>query len=350
MRVRFAILALLFVGAPVIAAEEPAAPAPKAVVVESSHDFGTVPPVEILHHTFEIRNEGNAPLEIQKVESDCKCTATDFDQVVPPGAVGKVNAAVDTKVLNGDVQGLLAVRTNDPAKPVIELHTKVFVRPLLSAKPGYGRWNMVQGEKEGVISQTIWSVDGVDFKVLRVDAPPQFRTSFRAATGDELKSDAKGSQWHVESAVVTTAETGPITGYIEVVTDHPTQPVLRIPVSGFVRPILHMTPPTGDFGEISLPKDLTSTFRLQNFATEKMTIVSAQSTVKGTKVDVVPVDEGRSWDIKLHFPASLATGKFKGVLRVRLDNPKAPVIEVPLSGTVVKAKPATGGAAATAGA
>ena len=202
MRPQAAILALLCAASPVVAAETAAqAPAPKAVAVEATHDFGPVPPAEVLRYVFEIRNEGTATLEISKVDSDCKCTVTEFDREVPPGGVGKVTAAVDTQVLAGPVEGVLRVHTNDPSNAVMQLRTKVNVGHILMAKPGYARWNTVQGEKEGVIGQTIWSSDGTEFKVLRVNAPPGVKTSFRPATETELRPDVKGSQWRVDASI-----------------------------------------------------------------------------------------------------------------------------------------------------
>jgi hypothetical protein len=337
-------LALLCAALPAFAAETAPAAAPKAVVSVPVHDFGSVPPVEVLQHTFEIRNEGAAPLEITKVETDCKCTATEFDHEVAPGAVGKVTAAVDTRVLNGAVEGVLSVHTNDPSNPVLQLRTKVIVGHILSAKPGYARWNTVQGEKEGVIGQTVWANDGAPFEVLRVEAPPGVKTSFRSANDTELRPDAKGSQWHVEASIDSKAPVGAITGFLEVVTTHPKQPNMRIPISGFVRPVMHSTPPTGELGAITPDGRKSARFFVQNFATEKIEITGADSTVKGAKLEVTPIEDGRSFNVDLILPASMPAGSFTGALRIRTDSAKVPVFEIPLSGTVTKAAPS--GAAA----
>ncbi len=346
MRPQVAILALMLVGASAVAADDATAPAatPRAVPVESSYDFGSVPPAEVLEHTFAIRNEGTAPLLIEKVDSDCKCTAVEFDHEVAPGAEGRVTAAVDTRVLNGEALGALRVHTNDPANAILQLRTKVNVQPKLMARPGYARWNTVQGEKEGVIGQTVWSLDGTDFHVLEVKAPDYIRASFRPATGDELRPDVKGSQWHVEAAVESMAPVGAITGFIEVVTDHPKQPGVRIPISGFVRPVVHVTPPTGDFGNIVLDHERKAVFFLQNFATEKLRIIKAETTVKGAKLTVVPVEDGRSFNLELILSPSMPPGEFKGAVRIRTDSPKAPLVEIPVSGTITK--PGAAGASA----
>ena len=43
--------------------------APLAVIESPTHDFGAVYAGEKIYHTFEIRNEGDAPLEIEKVKT-----------------------------------------------------------------------------------------------------------------------------------------------------------------------------------------------------------------------------------------------------------------------------------------
>jgi hypothetical protein len=347
MRASHAVLALLIASAPAVAAETampaaspaaaPAAATPIAVAVETSHDFGTVHPRDVQRYSFVIRNEGAAPLQIEKVETNCSCTATEFDHVVEPGKTGKVTVGVDTRVLSGPTEGILRVFTNDPANAVLVLKTSIQVDPLLSVKPGYARWNTVQGEKEGIITQTLWSLDDADFRVLRIDAPPHVQTSFRPVTESERRPDVKGSQWHVDVSVESWSPVGAITGELEVVTDHPSQPSVRIPLSGFVRPIIHVTPPTADLGAVTLGQERKATFFMQNFGTAKVTILKAESTVKGTKLAVVPVLDGRSFRLELTLPPAMPAGEFKGALRIQTDNAKAPVVEVPISGTVTKA-------------
>jgi hypothetical protein len=60
-------LTLLAAAGMTAAAEE--APSPKAVFVENSWRFEVVLEGEEVSHDFVVRNEGNAPLEISKVQT-----------------------------------------------------------------------------------------------------------------------------------------------------------------------------------------------------------------------------------------------------------------------------------------
>jgi len=357
MRLLTAILAVVAVAAPALAASTTPAPSagsapttvaaseatPKVFLPEMEYQFGQVQPRDVLQHVFVIRNEGKAPLEITKVSASCKCTAVTWDHVIPPGGSGKLVAAVDTRLLEGDSTGELTVETNDPAKPKFVLQTHVEVRSKLFASPGYARWNMVQGEPEGTISQTIWSLDGSDFHVLKVNAPPSIRTSFRAATADEAAKheSVKGPQWHVEATLSNEAAVGPLTGYVEVVTDHPLQPNIRIPISGFVRPVVHVTPEVADFGQVS-PENGEGHGKVffQSFATENINVTNVQSTVKGAKVSFSPIESGRKYAIEVKLDPKMPTGPFQGVVKIQTDSKRAPLIEVPVKGVVQHGKSA----------
>ena len=52
------------------------------------------------------------------------------------------------------------------------------------------------------------------------------------------------------------AKVGPLADYVTVHTNHPKQKMVQIPVSGFVRPVMAVTPPTADFGKIELKEPL----------------------------------------------------------------------------------------------
>lgn len=337
MRPASAILALALLVPPALLANGGEG-GPRAVAGETVHDFGKVPPRDVLVHTFEIRNTGSEPLRVLGVESSCTCTVARFDEVIAPGGTGTVTAEVDTRSLDGQTTGILTVRTNDPDVPALRLLTQVVVEPVLGARPGYGRWSYVHGEPEGTITQSVFALDGKDFRVLRVVAPEQFRTSFRPAAEDELRDGVAGPQWRVAATLDAAAPVGPITGFLEVHTDHPEQPVTRIPLSGFVRPAYHVTPPEGTFGEIEAGSPQPALFVFKSFTTVPVTLLGAESTVAGTDVVVLPQPDGRTYRVEVRFTEEMPAGAFSGTLRLRTSLDDLAVTEVPLSGTIVRAQ------------
>ncbi|HKV06906.1 MAG TPA: DUF1573 domain-containing protein [Thermoanaerobaculia bacterium] len=314
-----------------------AAGKPKAVVVEPIKDAGTVSKGDKISHDFLIKNEGDADLEIINVQPACGCTVAEFDKTIAPGKTGKVHAVVDTASFTGPISKGLTVYTSDPDVPQLELTVRAKVQPYISAKPGYARYITVQGEAaQGSIGQTLWAPDGTSFDVVKVESPlPYLKTSFREATPEERIADAKGKQWRVEITLSNDAQVGALADYVTIHTNHPKQKLVQIPVSGFVRPVMAVTPPVADFGKVDLKEPLRKALNVRNFATEPIKITGLDESLAGVEAQVSPVEDGREYEVFLTLKPELGKGPFNGKLMIRTDSPKTPLIEVELKGTVL---------------
>ncbi len=103
-------------------------PSAKAVLTESSFDFGMLDPHTTASHTFEIRNEGKVDLLLKAGETSCKCTVGRLNsEVVAPLGSTQVTLEWNTGYQAEDYEQSAVVHTNDPAQPTIKLtvHGKV---------------------------------------------------------------------------------------------------------------------------------------------------------------------------------------------------------------------------------
>jgi hypothetical protein len=310
---------------------------PKAVVVEPIKDVGSVAKGEKATADFLIRNDGDAVLEITNVQPACGCTVAEYDKTIAPGKTGKVHAVVDTATFNGPIAKGVSVFTNDPATPQIELTLRVKVEPYINVKPGYARYITVQGEPlEGNIVQTLWAPDGTPMDVVKADSPWPFLTvTYREATAAERMPDVKGKQWRVEMKLSNDARVGPLADYVTVHTNHPKQKIVQIPISGFVRPVMAVTPPVGDYGEIELKEPLKKSLSVKNFATEPIKLTSVETSTKGIDAKIEPLQEGREYSIRVTLDPSLGKGPFHGKLTLHTDSAKVPQLDVEIKGTIL---------------
>lgn len=312
---------------------------PKAVAVEPIKDMGTVPKGEKIIHDFQIRNDGDAPLEITNVRPACGCTVAEYDKVIAPGKTGKVHAEIDTVTFNGAIAKGVSVFTNDPATPEMELTVRAKVEPYIAVKPGYARYITVQGEpQEGTIAQTIWVPDGSNMEITKVDSPwPFLDVKYREAKPEERVTDptAKGKQWRIEMTLSNNAKVGALSDYVTVHTNHPKQKVVQIPVSGFVRPVVAATPQSMDFGQVDLKEPKKRSLNVRNFATEPIKVTGVEQTVKGVEAQVEPLEDGREYQVRITLTPAMPKGPFNGKLMIKTDSPKAPTIEVDLKGIVL---------------
>jgi len=333
--IKTAILALcaaLLVAATVLAAGKP-----KAVAVEPIKDVGSVATGEKITNDFVIRNDGDAVLEITNVQPACGCTVAQFDKTIAPGQTGKVHAVVDTTTFNGPISKGVSVYTNDPDTPQIELTIRAKVEPYIAVKPGYARYITVQGEPlEGNIAQTLWATDGTPINVTGVDSPyPYLHVTYREAKPEERVGDNKAKQWRIEMKLSNDAKVGALSDYVTVHTNHPKQKIVQIPVSGFVRPVIAVTPPVADFGQIELKEPLRRALNVRNFATEPIKVTGVEQNLKGVEAKIEPLEEGREYQVRLVLNPEIGKGPFNGKLTIHTDSPKVPLLQVEVKGTVL---------------
>jgi hypothetical protein len=318
-------------------AKAAAASQPKAVVVDPIKDVGTIPKGDKVNHDFEIRNDGGAPLEISDVRPACGCTVASFDKSIAPGKSGKVHVLFDTATFNGPVAKGVTVYTNDPANPQLELTLRAKVEPYIAMKPGYARYTIVRGEaREGTIVQTLYAPDGTQMDVVKVDSPwPYLKVGFREAQEGERLPDVKVKQWRVETTLSSEAPVGPLAGMVTVHTNHSKQKLVEIPVSGFVRPVLAVTPAKADFGRIELKEPHRRAFSIKNFATEPIKVIGVDPPGQGLEAKVESLEEGRNYVVRLTLDPGMPKGPFHNKLTIHTDSPKSPILEVELTGTVL---------------
>jgi len=319
------------------AAPAAAAAQPKAVAVEPIKDAGSVAKGDKITHDFEIRNDGKAVLTLTDVKPACGCTVASYDRTIAPGKTGKVHVVVDTVNFTGPVAKGVTVFTNDAANPQVELTVRAKIEPYIAVKPGFARYTIVKDEaKEGTIVQTLYAPDGSPMDVVKVDSPwPYLSVSFREAQEGERLPDVKVKQWRVETKLSSDAPVGPLAGYVVVHTNHAKQKLVEIPVSGFVRPVLAVTPPKADFGQIDVKEPQRRVLDVKNFATEPIKVIGVDPPGQGIEAKVEPLEEGREYAVRLTVSSDKAKGPFHGKLTIHTDSAKSPVLEVELVGTVL---------------
>lgn len=345
------ILPLLVAALPVVQAapaaaqeEGPTGPQPSATeaqptvtIAEPVIDVGAVPAGEPVRAEFTIRNEGAAPLELVQVRPACGCTVAEYDEVIGPGESGSVTAEVDTTNIVGPNAKAITVYTNDARNPRIVLTVKSDVRPFLLADPGYARFTrFVTGEKAENAPQVIYADDFEDLEVLGVESPSRWiETGFREAAADERIEDVAGRQWMVDVTLVADTPPGPLAENLVVETNHPQQPRIEIPVSGFIRPVVAVTPPRVDFGAVDPSEGKSWGILVRNFAEAPMTVEQVESAVPGMDVEVEAIEEGKRYKVVFTPTGQMPEGPFDGTVEFSTGLPSQERFTVQLSGEVI---------------
>ncbi len=314
-----------------------AGPRPKLAISEPTADLPPVVQGEKISHDFVVKNEGTAALKIDEVIPSCGCTVISFDKEIAPGATGKIHAEVDTSKLTGGSVKSLTVRTNDPENREVLLSLMVKVATEVEFNPGFARFVQGRGHPPGVIKQLFYAPTFPDLQIVSVDSPwPALKVEHREATEQERRKDVPGKQYvFTLSLDYDKAEIGPLSGRVEVTTNHPRQKTALLPVSGFVRPLLAVTPPFVDFGQLDLSQPAEARFKVANFGAKAMQVTAVEATLPGSETTFKVDEAGRSYFIEMKLSPTMPKGPFKGDLRIHTDSPAEPLVTVPLAGTVM---------------
>lgn len=312
-------------------------PLPKLVVPEAVADLPPVAKGEKLIHDFVIKNDGDAPLELTEVRPACGCTIASFDKVIPAKGQGKVHAELDTSNISNGVAKYITVFTNDPANPRVDLTMLAKVEDYLTFNPGFARYTRGKGYEPGVVKQLFYAPDFDSLTIGEIESPyPFLKVDVRDATTEERRPEGKGKQYVVTTTLsYEDAPVGPISGTVLVHTNHPKQAIGRLPVSGFVRPRMAITPPIGDFGDIDLTQQPVARFLVHNFTPDAVHVTSVEQTLTGASVTFSESEPGKKYFVELKLSTELAKGPFASEIKVHTDNKKEPLLIIPIKGKVL---------------
>jgi len=102
--------------------------APRAAIVSTVHDFGTIKDNEHVSTIFEIKNTGKTNLIIHKAKADCGCTVPKLEKtILKPGESGNVSVIYNPTNKTGLQSKNVQVMMNDPRQPMINLTIKANV-------------------------------------------------------------------------------------------------------------------------------------------------------------------------------------------------------------------------------
>jgi len=108
---------------------------PRLVVEVDEIDLGDLAKGSSGVASFQLRNDGDANLRILNAETGCACAVADYDRVIPPGGVGRIQATLQTDTLNGVVAKGITFETNDPDRPVGRLTLRATVVTAIRVLP-----------------------------------------------------------------------------------------------------------------------------------------------------------------------------------------------------------------------
>lgn len=307
-----------------------AAPAPKAVVAEPSIDLVSRSARDVARATFVIRNDGDQPLRLQ-VGTPSPATPPMTVELegdpVPPGKEATIKISIVPGALAGPVAYRIPVTTNDPRARDLTLRLMLTDRAPIVAKPGSLRFSAVEGDPQTTVVIDVSSQDGEKFRVLRVDVPEGVEAAFAEAKPDQRRDRAAGSQWRVTTKLSAIGSQSS-TAKLVIVTDHPRQKEITVPLYKTVTPLMSSLPAVAVLKPDDAGKAPPIVIHLMSVRDVEISRVS--STVPNLEIEFKQDRTPRSYKLRVSSTQPLPAGPLEGTIDVTLAGERPYTFKIPV--------------------
>ena len=219
-----------------LAAAAPAKQA-RAKFREEKWDFGRIEQGELLTHEFVFRNEGDAPLVIEKITTSCGCTAAlASEDRIEPGREGKIKASLDTRGYGGRVVKYIYVESNDASVSRRELAVSAEIDIPPQPRIELDRYNIDLGlSLEGEETATTFGISNAGELELAVTAThPEFLFFHGNKPARFPLNIASGKSAELEIRFPARNKVGMLRDYVLIKSNDPMKPTLSIYISRYV--------------------------------------------------------------------------------------------------------------------
>jgi len=206
-----------------------AEPAPQAILTEDHYDFGQIFEDRELSHTFIIRNTGQDPLEILKVDPECACTVPRYNRTIPPGGQGEITLTIKPYSVIHQFRKETTVTTNDPGTREFHLMLTGDALPFIEIQPSH--IVRLKGSAGEDVRGQVWFTSHLPgpFKITgyRTNIPDKIEISLKAVQPDRV---------YLLEVKNRSGNPGPYAGLIDLTTTSAERPRLIVRVFGDIYP------------------------------------------------------------------------------------------------------------------
>jgi hypothetical protein len=329
----------LALGATLLAlAAASAAAAPVARLEPNFVDFGELEQQETRSAEVVITNAGDEPLKILDIEASCGCTTTALARnLLQPGESVPLQIDFSSKNFSGDQTKVVAITTNDPRQPLLEILIKAYVKVALMIDPPL---------KRVAFARSPYGQHHTKQVTFTATEQPRLEVDLERYNADlfdlEVVNNYEGNP-QVAVLKVTVDETMPAGRHRDIVqltTNVPGTPRVDIELRCEIVQDLILNDDDVRFRYVMPGDQLRKTLKIVPFEEgTRFSITGAEIDVPGLTAAVeekvpngethvlidgraIPTDDER---------AVAAKGRMKGTLKIYTDLASQPVIEVPVS-------------------
>ena len=313
------------------------ADAPDIEIDAPTYDFGVIPQMEKVEHSFTIKNVGGSPLEILEVDPSCTCEKVDLrEKVIPPGGTTQLNVRYRGSTNSGKTRVAVYLKTNDPDEPAAVVSLFGIVNGTAGVYPGHFHLGEIGQDELIRKSFVIYrpAFDTIRIKSVK-SSSAQVQTKLQRLDETDVIArvhfDLKG------------LPLGPFRETITVTTDAKKYSEIYVGIEGTVVGELLLEPNqffTG-FLQVNMPVRRTVTLEKRGKADLEILKVENSSSIVQTKI--VLVEPGKKYKIEVTCTPTMSSPKsIRDIIQIHTNNKKQPLLKVPLYGLLQKTTASAG--------
>ena len=299
----------------------------RAVVPETSHNFGVVKQGDVISYTFVIRNTDVVPLNIERFELSQLGMTARATPMIAAGAEGKITLKWDTRNVTGKVTGKGILYFDDPVQKPVVLVLSGAVKPPIEFVPARIVYlSLFKGESA---AQTVTIINNDESRPLEITRIERRGEHFVA----ELHTPRSGDVHNIVLTIPSDTAPGRYLEALEIHTDDPTRSPLMIGVNILVKENLYTFPQILEFNTMhgsqvtgQVTQSLLVKKREGQFEINRVT-----STIPFLAIEREPDGKSGTFRIDVSIDSTqLKPGTTSGILRIETDDSEFPEVVVPV--------------------
>ena len=301
-------------------------PRPIIKPVSDEHNFGSVWVGPQLKHSFTIKNEGQAPLEISAVKPSCGCTiAGEYPRRLEPGQSGEFPFAMNSSKLRGNFSKSITVTSNDPVTSSLRLTLRGEVKQYVEITPQTATFGRITDQEPKTRELTI---------VNNTDKPLELELKHEPSDKYVYKLDEveKGKRYSLKVTASPPFAEGTLNSSLTIATNIDEQKEIQVRTIATVPPRIEIQPNSilvHDKGQG--PNDpMARVIRYTNYGKTPAKLLEATVDDPAVAVAVRERKEGEAYTVEVQLPAGYQPPPEGRTITLKIDDKEMPEVKIPI--------------------
>ena len=306
--------------------------APDIEIDAPTHDFGTLPQMESVEHTFTIKNVGQQPLDILEVNPSCTCEKVELkERTIPSGGQTSLDVHYRGSTNSGKTRVAVYLKTNDPDEPEVVVSLFGIINGIATIYPGHFNLGDIGQEESIRKSFVIYPrTYGHKLKVKSVTASsPLIKPKLQKVKDKDILARVNFE--------ISRLPLGPFRETITVTTDAEKYSEIHVGIEGTVVGELLLEPNQFFMGFLQIDKPIRRTVTVENRGKADLEILKVEKSLPFVEVKIVAVETGKKYQIEATCTPTAASPKsIRDVIEIYTNSKKQPILKVPVYGVLQK--------------